>query len=111
MHKLPTNVRVLELANRFLLSRRHTGSATSGQGEQECPPPLLLTKEEDLSTTTDGNTKPPADRPFEVGDLVMVEQKGSPWYGVIRWIGQLPIGPKIIAGIEMVGKVSLSCTG
>ena len=88
-----------------------TGSTTTGDGEQECPPPLLLTKEEDLSTTTDGNTKPPADRPFEVGDLVMVEQKGSPWYGVICWIGQLPIGPKIIAGIEMVGKVSLSCTG
>ena len=79
-----------------------TGSTTSGDGEQECPPPLLLTKEEDLSTTTDGNTKPPADRPFEVGDLVKVEQKDSPWYGVIRWIGQLPGNLKCIAGIEMV---------
>ena len=79
-----------------------TGSTTTGAGEQECPPPLLLTKEGDLSTTTDGNTKPPADRPFEVGDLVKVEQKDSPWYGVIRWIGQLPTGPEYIAGIEMV---------
>lgn len=80
----------------------NTGSTTSGDGEQECPPPLLLTKEGDLSTTTDGNTKPPADRPFEVGDLVKVEQKDSPWYGVIRWIGQLPGSLKCIAGIEMV---------
>ena len=78
-----------------------TGSTASGDGEQECPP-TLLTKEGDLSTATDGNTKLPADRPFEVGDLVKVEQKDLPWYGVIRWIGQLPTGPKCIAGIEMV---------
>ena len=82
-----------------------TGSTTSGDGEQECPP-TLLTKEEDLSTATDGITKPLADRPFEVGDMVKVEQKDSPWYGVIRWIGQLPGSSKRIAGIEMVGKVS-----
>ena len=84
-----------------------TGSATSGDGEQDSPP-TLLTKEGDLSTstTTDGNTKPLADRPFEVGDMVKVEPKGSPWYGVIRWIGQLPGSSKHIAGIEMVGKVS-----
>ena len=87
-----------------------TGSTTSGDGEQECLP-TLLTKEGDLSTATDGNTKPIADkpladRPFEVEDVVKVEPKGSPWYGVIRWIGQLPGSSKRIAGIEMVGKVS-----
>ena len=85
-----------------------TGSTTSGDGEQECPP-TLLTKEEDLSTATDGNAKLPADRPFEVEDLVKVERdKGSPWYGVVRWIGQLPGNPKRIAGIEMVGR-ELAC--
>ena len=79
-----------------------TGSTTSG--EQECPP-TLLTKEGDLTTATDG--KPPADRPFEVEDLVKVERdKSSTWYGVVRWIGQLPGSSKYIAGIEMVGKVS-----
>ena len=84
-----------------------TGSTTSGDGEQECPP-TLLTKEGDLSTstTTDNNTKPLADIPFEMGDMVKVEPKGLPWYGVIRWIGQLPGSSKRIAGIEMVGKVS-----
>jgi len=34
--------------------------------------------------------------------VVKVEQKQSPWYGVIRWIGQLPRSSKRIAGIEMV---------
>ena len=66
--------------------------------------------EGDLSTATDGNTKPPADRPFEVGDLVKVEHKDSPWYGVIHWIGQLPGSSKRIAGIEMVCQLVLLCT-
>ena len=87
---------------------QRTFSTTSGDGEQECPPNLSLTKEEDLFTTTGGNTKPPA---FEVGDMVKVEHKSSPWYGVVRWIGQLPGSSKCIAGIEMVGKVILLCTG
>ena len=82
-----------------------TGSTASGDGEHECPP-TLLTKEGDLSTATDGNTKPPADRRFEVGDLVKVEPKGSPWYEVIHWIGQLPGSSKRIAGIEMVCQFS-----
>ena len=49
-----------------------------------------------------GGNKLQFDRPFEVGDLVKVEQKQSPWYGVIRWIGQLPRSSKSIAGIETV---------
>ena len=39
---------------------------------------------------------------FEVGDLVKVECKGKPWYGVIRWIGSLPNVEGSSAGIEMV---------
>ena len=88
-----------------LRETQRTFSTTTGDGEQECPP-TPLTKEGDLSTATDGNTMPLADIPFEVGDMVKVESKGSPWYGVVRWIGQLPGSSKCIAGIEMVGKVS-----
>ena len=69
-----------------------TDSATSG--EQEC----LQTNGGDPPHTTGL----PIDRPFEVGDVVKVEQKESPWYGVIRWIGQLPGSSESIAGIEMV---------
>jgi len=41
---------------------------------------------------------------FEVGDRVKVEQRGSslPWYGTIKWIGEIPNVPKLTAGIEMV---------
>ena len=42
---------------------------------------------------------------FEVGDLVKVECKGKPWYGVIRWIGSLPNVEGSSAGIEMVWKL------
>ena len=37
-----------------------------------------------------------------VGDMVMVEQKHSPWYGVVRWIGKLAGNDKTIYGVEMV---------
>lgn len=68
-----------------------TGSTDSAISvEQECP-------------QTDGGDSPRiADRPFEVGDMVKVERKESPWYGVVRWIGQLPGRAIISAGIEMV---------
>ena len=40
---------------------------------------------------------------FEVGDTVKVERgSSSPWYGVIKWIGEIPNVPKLTAGIEMV---------
>ena len=39
---------------------------------------------------------------FEVGDVVKIERKGKPWYGVIRWIGNLPNVEGSSAGIEMV---------
>ena len=42
---------------------------------------------------------------FEVEDVVKVERKGKPWYGVIRWIGNLPNVEGSSAGIEMVWKV------
>ena len=78
----------------FSIASSPTDSATSG--EHVC----LQTNEGDPPHTAGL----PFDRPFkfEVGDMVMVEQKESPWYGVIRWIGQLPGNPKSIAGIEMV---------
>ena len=69
-----------------------TDSAASG--EQEC---LQLQPNEGGPPHTTG-----LPRAFEVGDVVKVEQKESPWYGVIRWIGQLPGNSKSIAGIEMV---------
>jgi len=72
-----------------------TDSAASGEQER------LQTDGGDPPCTTGGN-KLQFDRPFEVGDMVKVEQKQSPWYGVIRWIGQLPTSSKSIAGIEMV---------
>ena len=74
-----------------------TSTDSAASGEQEC----LQTDGEDPPCTAGGN-KLQFDRPFEVGDVVKVEQKQSPWYGVIRWIGQLPRSSKSIAGIEMV---------
>ena len=74
-----------------------TSTDSAASGEQEC----LQTEGGDPSHITGGN-KLQFDRPFEVGDVVKVEQKQPPWYGVIRWIGQLPRSSKSIAGIEMV---------
>ena len=74
-----------------------TSTDSAASGEQEC----LQTDGGDPPCTAGGN-KLQFDRPFEVGDVVKVEQKQSPWYGVIRWIGQLPRSSKSIAGIEMV---------
>ena len=42
---------------------------------------------------------------LEVGSTVEVPMiEGSPRYGVIRWIGNIPHGNKLIAGLEMVRK-------
>ena len=71
-----------------------TSTDSAASGEQEC----LQTDGEDPPCTAGGNKL----QFHEVGDVVKVEQKQSPWYGVIRWIGQLPRSSKSIAGIEMV---------
>ena len=43
------------------------------------------------------------EKEFEVGDTVKkVSLDPFPWYGVIKWIGQLPDVPERTAGIEMV---------
>ena len=40
---------------------------------------------------------------FEIGDMIQVDRPDSaPWYGVIRWMGTLPGGSSLSAGIEMV---------
>ena len=46
---------------------------------------------------------------FEVGDTVKVERgSSSPWYGVIKWIGEIPSVLKCAAGIEMVSLVYIA---
>ena len=47
---------------------------------------------------------------FEVGSVVEVPRaRGSPRYGVIRWIGTLAtVGGEVVAGLELV-KTAVSC--
>ena len=50
-----------------------------------------------------GDITSPTRTRFEVGHVVKVERKPKrPWYGVIKWIGNLPNVPGLCAGIEMV---------
>ena len=44
----------------------------------------------------------PTKTKFEVGDVVKVEHKPKPWYGVVKYIGDIPNVPGRCAGIEMV---------
>ena len=47
---------------------------------------------------------------FEVGSVVEIPRaRGSPRYGVIRWIGTLAtVGGEVVAGLELV-KTAVSC--
>ena len=49
-----------------------------------------------------GAISSPTRTEFEVGSVVKVERKPKPWYGVIKYIGDIPNVPGRCAGIEMV---------
>ena len=66
---------------------------------------------EKLAVSSSSLQQPPHAHPlscsFELDDMVMVERPdAAPWYGVIRWIGELPERQGVpVAGIEMVSGV------
>ncbi len=71
----------------------------------EAPPPSLSSAQ---GNTREENTVPVRSVcPFDLDDMVMVERPdAAPWYGVVRWIGELPDQPgQPIAGIEMVSEL------
>ena len=60
---------------------------------------LMSPQEKDLKK---GSHHQKLEKEFEVGDTVKVNRDPNPWYGVIKWIGQLPGVPERSAGIDMV---------
>ena len=65
--------------------------------------PLLSPSVAATMSTADTPTLDSRSSGFEVGDMIQVDRPDSaPWYGVIRWMGTLPGGSSLSAGIEMV---------
>ena len=76
---------------------------TASSGSMQSP--LLSPTAAATSSTTDVPTldSNPSGLEFEVGDMIQVDRPDSaPWYGVIRWIGNLPGSSSPSAGIDMV---------
>ena len=65
-----------------------------------------------LNNLSDLEVQTEVDNPqsFEVGSVVEIPRaRGSPRYGVIRWIGTLAtVGGEVVAGLELV-KTAVSC--
>ena len=87
-------------------SNQSASSEVSNQSESSHGPQRKLSMASNSSCT--GNTlvsEPSAVKKFEVDDCIKVERaNAAPWYGVVKWLGELPEIPgKLVAGIEMVG--------
>ena len=54
-----------------------------------------------VSACARSNSEPTA-MEFELGQVVKVDHKPKPWYGVIKYIGPVPNCPGTFAGLEMV---------
>lgn len=99
----PDSLPKREASEQTVLRSVSTASSSSALSEEtesyrrnvtsDSPPPVK-----------DSKGSPPKRVEFEVGGLVKVEHKPKPWYGVIKWIGDLSGVPGTVAGVEMVWK-------
>lgn len=102
----PDSLPKREASEQTVLRSVSTASSSSALSEEtesyrrnvtsDSPPPVKDSKGSICS--------PPKRVEFEVGDLVKVEHKPKPWYGVIKWIGDLSGVSGTVAGVEMVWK-------